>query len=832
MDFNLAKLSNSTYYILGDMNINISNDVQTTLKSDYLNMLTANNTRQLITKFTRVADNSKSLIDHILTNDSLNHIIPEVTLNDISDHFPIFCSFSKNISHKSTPIYYRDFNKFNSENYATDLDKNLSSFLLKLTFLTHENYNDIFDQFVSIIKSTIDKHAPLRRLSRKMKKLKQKQWITKGIWTSIRNKQKLYVTHYLNGSNVQKKYYKKYANKLTKLKSISKKKFYENEFTKFRSNSTETWKIIKSLLPQTKFKLQQPRKIQANDKVLSTSSEIATEFNKYFSNIGKKLAKKFSNIDINATHFNKYLFNSVTSSLFFEPTWPSEILNTIQTLSNSHAKGFDNISSYFLKVAAVSLANPLTILFNHALTLGIFPNSLKIAKVIPIYKGGCKSELTNYRPISILPVISKIFEKLIYKRTLSFLSKHSILIPSQYGFRSNHSTSHALIDAISKAHNNISHKEFTAFLMLDLKKAFDTVSHEILLKKLEYYGVRGITNNLFESYLSNRYQYVTISNEKSSKTSIKYGVPQGSMLGPLLFLLYINDIYTCTTNCPILFADDTCLLIQDSKLENLQVKITKEISTVTNWLNANKLTLNMSKSDIIVISPTSINTKSNVSTSYLQDLLPIKVVKETKYLGITIDNELTFHNHIKQLATKLSKSVGIICKVKPFLSTKTLLLLYHSLFQSHLLYGLILWGSTFKSYLKKLTSLQNKIVKIIGGGRWQERATPYYHKLKILKLQDLFQLELAQFMFKYKSNALPTNLSNLFQSVEKIHSKGTRSITNCNYFLTQCTSSRLQRSIKYQGVKLWNTLNPEIKQSSSLAIFKKKVKLSLIEKYK
>ena len=188
LDFNLTKLSSNTYYILGDININVSDEVQSSSKSDYVNMLAANNTHQLITKLTRVTDGSKSLLDHILTNDCKNPITPGVILNDLSDHFPIFCSISKNASHKYPPAYYRDLKHFNSEQLLhEDLFNNLSSFIVNLPTITHENFNDAFELSTTIIKFTIDKHAPLRKLSRKMRKLKQKQWITKDIITKAFN---------------------------------------------------------------------------------------------------------------------------------------------------------------------------------------------------------------------------------------------------------------------------------------------------------------------------------------------------------------------------------------------------------------------------------------------------------------------------------------------------------------------------------------------------------------------------------------------------------------------------------------------------------------------
>ena len=293
----------------------------------------------------------------------------------------------------------------------------------------------------------------------------------------------------------------------------------------------------------------------------------------------------------------------ISSTLFLNPTNPAEVFNVISSSKTSKSGGYDNIS-FFLKSAKKVFVFPLAHLFNCSFKLGIFLDCLKIAKVLPVYKPGEKSELCNYRPISILSSISKVLEKLIHIRSSTFLNKHSILLPTQYGFKANHSTIHALLDVITSSYDNINNSKFTALVLLDLRKAFDTVNRNILLNKLEQYGIRGVAHKLFSSFLSNRCQYVSLNNKQStSKKKITCGVPQGSVLGPLLFTLYINDINSSTSDCPKLFADDTCLILQDNTLNHLYNKVSSEILSINKWLVANKLTLNLEKSNVIIINP-------------------------------------------------------------------------------------------------------------------------------------------------------------------------------------------------------------------------------------
>ena len=410
-------------------------------------------------------------------------------------------------------------------------------------------------------------------------------------------------------------------------------------------------------------------------------------FNDYFSNIGQNLASKI--VLNNERAYKNYLSKSVSSSMFLEPTSHLEVKQQIYSLSSKKSSGPDEISAHFLVVAANVLAFPLTILFNYAFEFGIFPSCLKTAKVIPIFKSGIKTDISNYRPISILSYFSKNFEKLVCKRTRSFLDKNSVLLPTQYGFRPLYSTSHAMLDLLTTSLDNINCNKSTALILLDLKKAFDTLNHNILINKLLHYGIRRTANSLFASFLSNRYQYVSLNGVKSTTKSIKCGVPQGSVLGPLLFTLYINDISNCTTCDPRLFADDTCLILHNDNLLALNNLVTDEVNAVNKWMNANKLTLNVSKSNIIVISSSNNKSKKNnnfasSSVDSTTSNLTRITTNNAKYLGVTFDNCLSFKTHINTLEKTLSRAVGILAKVKPFLNKKAMLLLYYAIFHSHL----------------------------------------------------------------------------------------------------------------------------------------------------
>ena len=376
--------------------------------------------------------------------------------------------------------------------------------------------------------------------------------------------------------------------------------------------------------------------------------------------IGEKLAENFDSNDSGFAHF---LCNQVKSSIYFDPPRINEVMNLINSLNLSKAVGHDNIAPYFLRVASNILAPALCYFFDNAIQFGVFSRNCKIAKIIPLFKAG-KKEVNNYHPISILTCLSKIFEKFIYTCLVSFFQKHSVIAETQYGFQNNKSTSHAILDVLTNAYDNIESNDYTAIVLLDFKKAFDTVCHSILLNKLEHYGIRLIALKLLKSFLTNHSQFVADQNLRTNDAVNRFGVLQGSNLGPLLFLIYINDIPNTLFSKPRLFADDTCLVIQAPNPSLLENSVNRELVNVYEWTKANKITVNPKKTSVLVIPPKATSPPPNIHLVLNGSIIPIN--ESVKYLGITIDKKLNFEIHIKHLESKISRSIAIMTKLNAF----------------------------------------------------------------------------------------------------------------------------------------------------------------------
>jgi retron-type reverse transcriptase len=321
------------------------------------------------------------------------------------------------------------------------------------------------------------------------------------------------------------------------------------------------------------------------------------------------------------------------------PTDTSEIKNIIMSIKNSSACGIDQIPITVIKSVVDCISSVLASLINHSISKEIFPDALKIAKVIPIYKAGDKSLISSYRPISLLTTFSKVFEKVILKRLENFLEKHKLLSDNQFGFRKNRSTQLALTSYLDKLTEALDKNEYAISLFIDLSKAFDTIDHSLLLKKLYSYGIRGLAYDYIKSYLSNRLQYVETHGMSSSLLSITCGVPQGSILGPILFLLYINDISACTKLLKLfLFADDTTILYSSKDINELIKTMNKELETISDWFKLNKLSLNTAKTNYMIFKPIK---NEIIHPNLLLNETAVVRVHSTRFLGVEIDEKLT-----------------------------------------------------------------------------------------------------------------------------------------------------------------------------------------------
>ena len=391
---------------------------------------------------------------------------------------------------------------------------------------------------------------------------------------------------------------------------------------------------------------------------------------------------------------------------------------------------------------------------------GVFPSVFKTAKVVPIFKKDSKLDYSNYRPISMLSNIEKILEKLMYKRLYTFLNNNNIIYNLQFGFRKQYSTSHALINITENVRKTLDDRNIGSGVLVDFQKAFDTVDHQTLLAKLNHYGIHGVSNDWFKSYLSNCNQYVSINGFDSGLTSINCGVPQGSVLGPLLFLLYINDLNQAIKFCKVHhFADDTNLLYLSNSIKKLNKLVNTDLKHLVNWLNANKTSLNIKKTEMVIFKSNQKKFEGDLKIKLCgKRLYPTESVK---YLGVKMDTNLSWQYHVNDLCIKLNRANALLFKMRKLVSLKILKSIYFAIFDSYLSYCCLVWGQN-RSTIQQILILQKTSVKIINFQPRNSHTSPLFKKNFIIKFQDKICLENVLFVSK-------SLINNLTPSVLLVH---------------------------------------------------------------
>lgn len=824
----LDKSSKFPVFIMGDWNHDLLKANTDSHISKFLNDMLSHSYFPTIHFPTRVTEHSATLLDNIFTNKINNVAKAGIVYSDISDHYPVLITVHLNVKKVSTNriVTRRYFNDVSVNNFKSALDNtDWCSILSDVN--PQADTNALFKTFMLVFNKLFNDHFPPKIVKFCRKKTPRSDWITKGLIKSCNKKSSLYKAYRKNPTTENKNKYVRYRNNLKSLLRKAENEYYKFKFKKLEGNLFQTWKLLGLILNKKQNLSQIFNTFIDNGIEINDPQDIVKSFNRFFVNIGENLAKTIQNTSVD---FSFYLDCNLTSmdSFVFYPTDPHEIINIVDGLHDKVSSGVDCISVNLLKKCITSISEPLSELINSSFCTGRVPDCLKVAKVYPIYKGGGEKEFSNFRPISILPSFSKIFEKAVYNRLSKYLNTKHLLVDNQFGFRPSFSTSMAIQDMHEQISKSMDKHEISVGVFLDLSKAFDCVNHEILLRKLEHYGIRGIALNWFRDYLSNRKQLVFYNNVSSELLDISCGVPQGSILGPLLFIIYINDIVNCSKVLHfILFADDTNIFYSSSDLSGFIDTVNGELAQLAEWFRANKLSLNIKKTNYILFG-NRIRVDSLSTTCITIDGVSVSRVSSTKFLGVIVDESLNWKQHVAHVSSKVSKSIGVINRVRYILSRELLLLLYQTMIYPHLLYCNVIWGNANQTTLYPLVCLQKRAVRVITCSEYRAHTSPIFARLGLLKLPDINKQQVLLFVYRFKNSQLPF-YSNLIKP-NKFHCP--YDMRNKNEFFLENYNLEVRRKcIANYGPDLWRSLSQDIKNSSSIALFKQNLTYSLLSGY-
>ena len=909
-DLKHKSLAKCDVILAGDFNICLLKSSQKPDSLCFLNTILGNDYECTIFKPTRIQyyENSlqiksASIIDQVMTN-MLSYEYKSGNLHyPDSDHHGTFIMFENYLDPECIDesddmnFYKRRINTIDEDDLLNDFD----SYDWNTLIYNECNIDKAVDNLVNSIEELCDKHAPPIRISNRKIKYCHKPYIDQELLQQIRTKNRLYSTYLENPSEVNKVAYKTLRNKVVSLLRKKKKAYFRMYFDKFRNNSKKMWDGINLALEQSRKKKTIPSSVKGTDGTPITGSKnLAEAFAKYFRDIPNKTISKIVPSRFSFKHYLKQIDPSDRYLVLHNAT-NDEVLKHIMKLKNNSSSGPINVPNAFLKKIAAPLATVLADIINRSMSCGYVPKCFKVGKQTPVFKSGDIS-IKNYRPITVCSNISKILEKIVRDRVIEYIKRIKLLNSSQFGFRANHSTTHAIINLTETTLDGLEKSLKVGGVYLDIAKAFDTVNPDILLAKLEHYGFRGTELMWFESYLKNREQYVCIKGNNSKSYTPEIGVPQGGTLAPVLFILFMNDIIHSSKvfNFSI-YADDTCLILALDKLsydETMRI----ELANVVDWFSSNKLMLNISKTEYLQfrmhnkkvyvkgehdmtelhsVAPaylfepefiqiqndypchTELNKKGEFILHDLHSVCPAYLLDEhvqmpdgndiyepdyVKYLGVFFDNSLRFQRHIDIVTCKISRLISVFWK-SPHLTQETKKIIYYSLVQSHLNYGILIWGSSLSknvvgkyelnhipANLKNVNTVINKIIRAIARKPKYDKTTrlntpskPLYQELEILTLNNLYYYNLGLLAHSfYYSDHLPDKIAENFVLKSSVSTVRTKNNMFDLYYTVPKKDATFRKPTLASTI-FWNQLPNNLKSIRSNKTFKAKLKDYLLK---
>jgi Reverse transcriptase (RNA-dependent DNA polymerase) len=769
--------NNCISIVFSDCNINLLKINSSQLTAEYLDACHANGFIQTNLKASRIQQNSYSLIDHIMTNYIDHDIVTGSIINDISDHFMQFFSCN-NIQNEPNvnDTMFRNFSYQNMSDFRDDL-RGLSW----NNVLSERNVNTALDNFLDTFQPLFDLRFPLkkRRINRNYNRLND--FMTAGLLVSRRRKNVLYKKQLVSPSpnNVNK--YKTYRNIYNSVLRRSKKMYFEESLYKFRKKPKKLWEVLNLANGGAK-KGNKIKEILSGNTLINDDREMAQAFNNYFSRVGSDIINSIDQSNVDPLSYIPD--NPNVPEFNINNTGPVHVIDVVNSMQSKSSVDCDFISMKLIKFVIYEICVPLAHIYQLSITSGVFPSRFKSSRVVPIFKQGDPTLCDNYRPVALVSTFSKILEKMVATDFFNHLDLNNLLYEHQYGFQRRKNTEHNLIQVVNYIGKALNEGNWCIGIFLDLKKAFDTVQHGILLKKLEKFGVKGVALSWFTSYLSNRSQCVDINGSFSDFKDILMSVLQGSSLGPILFLCFINDIFYCTNLSMFLFADDTNALAQHANLNELVSFCNRELQKLATWFRANKLVINISKTKFMIFRTKNRNYNANDVNICINFNDPNAVERPEliiklnrvandcdpanqtyKILGVLFDEYLNFNHHASYVQSKISKSLFLLNRSKNFLSKKALKMLYFATVHSHLTYCPIILSVTSRSNIKKLAIMQKKAIRIISDVHYHEHTAPLFYECRIFPLDLIIEYSKLIFMHAIKFNFCPKSFNSVFTRV-------------------------------------------------------------------